>query len=478
MFIAFLSCTEGHFNKKHFGTGARPLTTKLYFSFSVQQIIYTVSQLNRETSELLGEHFLSIFVEGEISNLSIPASGHCYFTLKDANAQVRCAMFRGQRRGSFKPENGKQVVVKAQVSLYEPRGDYQLIVEFMEESGDGVLRRAFDALKLKLSDEGLFSAARKKNLPVLPNRIGVITSPSGAAIRDILTVLRRRFAAVPIIVYPVAVQGENAKFEITKAIATANTLKQCDVLILARGGGSLEDLWAFNEEIVARAIHASQIPVISGVGHETDVTIADFVADLRAATPSAAAEHATPDQQQWLDKFNELEIRLKQHTQRSIRQQQQKIDWLSGRLQQQHPKQKLTRNQQRLEELETQLKKAVQHRLAYHSRTLETQIARLWRHSPMSAIRRHQQQQAYLSERLINAANNRLKQFTQRLQNASQTLHAVSPLATLNRGYALVTEPTSGNVIRSTAQLKAGDKVITRLGKGRFTSQVEELFDS
>jgi exodeoxyribonuclease VII large subunit len=444
----------------------------------VPQIIYTVSQLNRETGALLGEHFLSIFVEGEISNLSIPSSGHCYFTLKDANAQVRCAMFRGQRRHSFKPENGKQVVVKAQVSLYEPRGDYQLIVEYLEESGDGVLRRAFDALKLKLAEEGLFSAAHKKNLPTLPKTIGVITSPSGAAIRDILTVLRRRFAAVPVIIYPVAVQGENAKYEIAKAIARANSLKQCDVLILARGGGSLEDLWAFNEEMVARAIFASQIPVISGVGHETDITIADFVADLRAATPSAAAEHATPDQQQWLIKFNELDARLQQHFQRLLRQQQQKIDWLNGRLQQQHPQQKLTCNQQRLDELELRLKKAVQQGLAHKQRIVDTQIARLWQCSPISAIRRNQQQQAYLSERLITATNILLKHKNQRFLNASQTLHAVSPLATLSRGYALVTEQTSGQIIRSTEQLKAGDKIITQLAKGHFTSQVKELSDA
>jgi exodeoxyribonuclease VII large subunit len=443
----------------------------------VSQIIYTVSQLNRETGALLGEHFLSIFVEGEISNLSIPASGHCYFTLKDANAQVRCAMFRGQRRQSFKPENGKQVVVKAQVSLYEPRGDYQLIVEYLEESGDGILRRAFDALKLKLSEEGLFSAINKKDLPLLPKAIGVITSPSGAAIQDILTVLRRRFAAVPIIIYPVAVQGENAKFEIAKAIATANTLKQCDVLILARGGGSLEDLWAFNEEIVARAIYASQIPVISGVGHETDVTIADFVADLRAATPSAAAEHATPDQQQWLYKFNELETRLQQHLQRLLRQLQQKVDWLVGRLEQQHPQQKLTRNQQRLAELELNLKKAMQLRLTHNRRISEAQTARLWQQTPMSAIRRNQQQIAYLSERLVSATNIFLKNNSQRLLNASQTLHAVSPLATLNRGYALVTVQTSGLIVRSTEQLKIGDKVVTRLAKGHFTTQVDALFE-
>ena len=441
----------------------------------MQQIIYTVSQLNRETAAVLGEHFRSIFVEGEISNLSIPSSGHCYFTLKDADAQVRCAMFRSQQRRSFKPENGKQVVVKAQVSLYEPRGDYQLIVEHIEEAGAGVLRRAFDALKLKLSEEGLFSVAHKKSLPTLPKAIGVITSPSGAAIRDILTVLNRRFASVPVIIYPVAVQGENAKFEISKAISTANTLKQCDVLILARGGGSLEDLWAFNEEIVARAIYASQIPVISGVGHETDVTIADFVADLRAATPSAAAEHATPDQRQWLNKFCELDVRLQQYLQRQLRQQQQKLDWLSGRLNQQHPQQKLTRNLQRLNDLETRLNHAVQRKLGQHRRLVETQTARLGQCSPLLAIQRHRLQQKYLGERLITAINNRLKLNSQILQNASQTLHAVSPLATLNRGYAIVSEPSSGNIISSTDRLKVGDKLLTRLANGQFISRVDAL---
>jgi exodeoxyribonuclease VII large subunit len=443
----------------------------------VTQIIYTVSQLNHETSQLLGEHFFAIFVEGEISNLSVPASGHCYFTLKDSNAQVRCAMFRSQQRRSFKPENGKHVLVKAQVSLYEPRGDYQLIVEFMEEAGAGALQRAFDALKVKLSEEGLFSALHKKNLPVLPKAIGVITSPSGAAIRDILTVLRRRFAAVPVIIYPVAVQGENAKFEIAKAIANANNDNQCDVLILARGGGSLEDLWAFNEEQVARAIYASRIPVISGVGHETDVTIADFVADLRAATPSAAAEHATPDQLQWLQKFKDFEVRLQEQSLRLIRQHQQKIDWLAGRLQQQHPRQKLVHNQQRLNLLENQLHKAVRQKLVHSHQRVDSQIAGLWQYSPLSAIRRHQQKQAYLSERLYSAIKNRLKDKNQQLLKASHTLHTVSPLATLNRGYALVTELDSGRIIRSNEQLKAGDKLITRLANGRFTSRVEVLHD-
>jgi exodeoxyribonuclease VII large subunit len=290
-------------------------------------------------------------------------------------------------------------------------------------------------------------------------------------------VLRRRFAAVPVIVYPVSVQGENAKFEIAKAIATANALKHCDVLILARGGGSLEDLWAFNEEMVARAIFASTVPIITGVGHETDVTIADFVADLRAATPTAAAEHATPDQQQWLNQFAALEARLHQLLQHSHRQLQQKLDWLSGRLQQQHPKQKLIRNNQQLAFLELSLTKAVQLKLADNNRTVETLTARLAQCSPLSKVQRHQQLLSRLDERLLTTVKLLLNSKGQRLLSASQTLHAVSPLATLNRGYALVTGPTSGQVIRSTAQLKAGDKLITRLAKGHFTSKVDELFE-
>lgn len=440
------------------------------------QKIYSVSELNRETAAVLFDHFLSVLVEGEISNLSVPSSGHCYFTLKDAGAQVRCAMFRNQqRRGSVRPENGKQVVVKAQVGLYEPRGDYQLIVDYIEEAGDGALRRAFDALKLKLSEEGLFSAAHKKPLPGLPKAIGVITSPTGAAIRDILTVLRRRFAAVPVIIYPVAVQGENAKFEIAKAIATANSLKQCDVLILARGGGSLEDLWAFNEEIVARAIHASEIPVISGVGHETDVTIADFAADVRAPTPSAAAEHATPDQFQWLIKFREFESRLIKHQHRQFLQQQQKLDWLSGRLHRQHPGQKLLRYRQRLSDLEARLQRGVRHHLNVLSGKVENLDRRCRRCSPELTIRRYEAACAQLDRRLLSAIDNRLKLLGRQWRNASQTLHAVSPLATLNRGYALVTAQKTGAIVRAADEIAAGDTVVTQLAKGRFSGRVIEV---
>jgi len=445
-------------------------------STSGQRNILTVTQLNRATSQLLGEHFLSVLVEGEISNLSTPSSGHLYFSLKDSNAQVRCAMFRPpQRRLAFKPENGKQVIVKAQDSLYEPRGDFQLIVEHIEEAGDGALRRAFEALKLKLSEEGLFDTANKQSLPALPKTIGVITSPTGAAIRDILTVLRRRFAAVPVIIYPVAVQGDNAKYEIARAIALANEQKQCDVIILGRGGGSLEDLWAFNEEMVARAIVASAIPVISAVGHETDVTIADFVADLRAATPSAAAEHATPDQQEWFSRFVHLEARLQQQLQRKVSQKQQSLDWLAKRLQQQHPGQKLARNSQRMDELESRLNQAMQTRLRHNKSLVEATIAKLWQHNPSVTINNYKQKHDYLSKRLVTITRHKLEWLNQRLLNYSQTLHAVSPLATLNRGYALAIHQPSGQIIRSTEQLKQGDMVETRLAEGRFTSQIKDI---
>ncbi|MGZ4954234.1 MAG: exodeoxyribonuclease VII large subunit [Methylobacter sp.] len=443
---------------------------------SLRRNIITVTQLNRETSQLLADHFMSVLVEGELSNLSTPSSGHLYFSLKDANAQVRCAMFRTQqRRLAFKPENGKQVIVKAQVSLYEPRGDYQLIVDHIEEAGDGALRRAFDALKLKLSEQGLFDTAHKQALPTLPRAIGVITSPSGAAIRDILTVLQRRFAAIPVIIYPVAVQGDNAKHEIAKAIATANQHKQCDVIILGRGGGSLEDLWAFNEELVARAIYDSEIPIISAVGHETDFTIADFVADLRAATPSAAAEHASPDQQQWLSRFIYLESRLQQQLQRKLNQKQQTLDWLIKRLQQQHPGQKLARNARRMDELGARLNQAMHTKLRHLTGSIEAKTAKLWQHNPAIIIKSHKQRQDYLAARLISAVEHKLEQLNLRLLNSSQTLHAVSPLATLNRGYAMTINPSSGEIIRSTEQLKLGDMVQTRLAQGRFTSQIKVI---
>ena len=443
---------------------------------SATQNILTVTQLNRATSQLLDNHFLSIFVEGEISNFSAPSSGHLYFSLKDANAQVRCAMFKSQqRRLNFTPSNGKQVVIKARVSLYEPRGDYQLIVEHIEEAGDGALRRAFEALKHKLAAEGLFDAAHKQTLPLLPHAIGIITSPTGAAIRDIITVLRRRFAAIPVIIYPVSVQGNNAKHDIAKAISLANERNECDVLIIGRGGGSLEDLWAFNEEIVARAIFASTLPIISAVGHETDITIADFVADHRAATPSAAAEHASPDQQEWLARFQYLENHLQLQLTRKLNQKTQTLDWLNRRLQQQHPGQKLLRNNQRLDELEIRLKQALQRKIDRHQQELATKMAKLGQYNPTITIHNYKQKHEHLSQRLISVMQHKLTTLNQSLITSSQTLHAVSPLATLNRGYAWVIKQPNGELINSTQQLKLGDIVETKLAEGSFISEITVL---
>jgi len=440
--------------------------------------IYTVSQLNREARELLNEHFFTLRVEGEISNLSTPSSGHVYFSLKDANAQVRCAMFRNQRRRlTCTPKNGDKVIVDAQVSLYEPRGDYQLIVERIQPAGAGELRRAFEALKAKLAAEGLFDTEIKQPLPRLPAAIGVISSPSGATLRDILSVLQRRFPAIPVIIYGIAVQGDNARQEIVQALQIANRRRECDVIILARGGGSLEDLWSFNEEIVARAIHASELPVITGIGHEIDFSIADFVADLRAATPSAAAEAASPDYREWLRKFQQHESHLIQLQQKRLQHQRQLLDWLTKRLLLQHPSRQLTNKSQRLDDFELRLNQALQRKLSQCSHRLSGQSARLWQYSPGERIKAFQSHRHNLGRRLCTAIQHNLQKCQQRLARSSQTLHAVSPLATLDRGYALVTRQADRKLVQSSKQLAKGDIVTTRLAEGQFISQVQEIED-
>ncbi len=445
-------------------------------SLTLDSKIYTVSQLNRESKRVLNEHFFSVRVEGEMSNLSSPSSGHIYFSLKDNAAQIRCAMFKTHLRSlKFKPANGLQVIATAQVTIYEPRGDYQLVIVSLEETGDGALRMAFEALKHQLSKEGLFDTSRKKPLPALPHCIGIITSPSGAAIRDILTVLNRRFPAIPVILYPVSVQGDNAKHDIVRAFNLANTLDQCDVLILGRGGGSLEDLQAFNEEIVARAIATSAIPVIAGIGHEIDVTIADFVADLRAATPSAAAEHAVPDQREWQSRFISLESKLSQRLGRQLAQKTQTLAWLDKRLKQHQPGQKLAANAQRLDELELRLTRATQRKLLQCRSNLDTQSTKLHNQSPAHIINSLDLRQHYLQQRLNTAWQRKLEHLHQRLNQAGQTLHAVSPLATLNRGYALVTDTKTDTVIRSTRQIEKDAIVLTILANGQFTSRVETI---
>ena len=419
---------------------------------------------------------MTVRVEGEVSNFSAPSSGHWYFTLKDAQAQIRCAMFRGQQhRLGFRPANGDLVVVNAQVSLYEPRGDYQLVVEAMEQAGDGALRLAFERLKIKLLNEGLFDEHRKQAIPTLPGQIGIITSPTGAAVHDILTVLKRRFPAIPVLIYPVAVQGDNAKFEISAALEKANQQALVDVIILARGGGSLEDLWAFNEEIVARAIAASKIPVISGVGHEVDFSIADFVADLRAPTPSAAAEHAVPHQNEWLGGFKFLENQLQEKLNRQLIQHRQRLTWLSKSLKLQHPGEKLQRNAQRLDELEQRLNKSIHQTLAQLHQRLAMKSQKLKQFQPTVQILYHQQQLTYCQQRLQRTMQLKLLALKQRQASISHTLQAVSPLATLERGYAIVQEHHNQHIVKSITQIAENDLLDTRLSDGRIISQIKSI---
>lgn len=439
--------------------------------------IYTVSRLNRAAKLLLAECFGTVWVEGEVSNLAAPSSGHLYFTLKDADAQVRCALFRPQARLlHFRPENGQHVLARAQVSLYEPRGDYQLVVDRLEPAGDGALQRAFEALKQKLAAEGLFDQALKKPVPRLPQHVGVVTSPTGAAIRDILSVLKRRFPAIPVTIFPAKVQGSDAPADVVRAIQCADR-SGCDVLILARGGGSLEDLWAFNDERVARAIHACATPIVSGVGHEVDFTIADFVADLRAATPSAAAEAVAPDKGEWLGRFQRLEQQLLSRWRDRLGQQARMLAFLDKRLLQQHPAQRLRTRMQRLDELELRLKRAMAGHLHTMEQRLQHRSARLQRHDPQPRLAAYQSHIRHLHHRLILAVGRSLQNRQQSLARLSQALQAVSPLATLGRGYAIAIRQRDGAIIRSYGDVVAGDQMETRLAKGRILSRIEETFD-
>ena len=439
--------------------------------------IYSVTRLNREVRAVLEGSFPLIWVEAEISNFVCPSSGHFYFSLKDEQSQVRCAMFRSRNMHlRFKPKNGQQILARARISLYEGRGEFQLIVEHMEEAGDGLLRRRFDELKHKLAAEGLFDPSRKRALPLLPRRIGVVTSPTGAAIRDIISVLSRRFPSIPLLLYPVPVQGQGASEMIAKALDTASRRADCDVLILARGGGSLEDLWAFNEEVVARAVAACAVPVVAGIGHEIDFTIADFAADLRAPTPSAAAETVTPDIADWSARLTALANQIDQCWQRQLQRDRQRLRWLLGRLQQQHPGVRLRQQQQRLDELENRLWREWAHGLRHRLARLQQLRETLQRHSPtlrMAAAQRHTDE---LQRRLGTAISRILERQRQRLNHFGQTLHTVSPLATLERGYAIV-QTEDGQIVRTARQVATGTRVEARLAKGMLVCTIDETRD-
>lgn len=396
-----------------------------------KDVIYSISELNQMVQNLLEDAFLPLWIEGEISNFACPSSGHWYFSLKDKNAQVRCALFQGRHRyKDFQPKDGMQVIVRAKISLYPARGEFQLIVDQIELAGEGALRKAFEQLKAKLAAEGLFENCHKKSLPKFPKTIGVITSETGAALRDICVILKRRFASIAIIIYPCLVQGKTAAAQIAAQIQCANQRQECDVLILARGGGSLEDLWCFNEESVARAIFNSQLPLISAIGHETDFTIADFVADHRAATPSMAAQLASPDTQEYQQLLAKTMQRLINDIRHPINRYQQQLENLSKRLR--HPRQRLQDNAQHLDDL---------------------------------------------TQRLTLSMKTQLQMHQQKLSGLSRTLHAVSPLASLARGYAVIKHVKTKQIIRKISDVNIGDQVVAEIANGKLVCQVEDLLD-
>ena len=435
--------------------------------------IYSVGRLNREVRMLLDHGLPLLWVEGEISNFSRPASGHWYFSLKDRDAQVRCAMFRGRNAVlRMTPRDGQRVLVRARAGLFEARGEFQLVVEHLEDAGVGALRQEYELLRARLEAEGLFDPAHKRPLPKAPGVIGVITSPTGAAVRDILNILRRRFPAARVVIHPAAVQGKEAVPQLLAAVALASARAECDVLIVARGGGSLEDLWAFNDESLARALRAAPMPVVTGIGHETDFTIADFVADVRAPTPSGAAELVTPDGAAWRAGFAALDARLQQLAARRLRSGDEQLSRLSRRLALTHPGVRLQQGAQRLDELEQRLTGRL--RLVLADARLRTQRldARLAQGSPALALQRLAQRRALLDARLRAALPRRLTALAQRHEVARRTLHAVSPLATLDRGYAIVLRAADGGLLRDTAAAPIGKRIIARLGRGHLEAIV------
>lgn len=409
---------------------------------SPQPTILSVTELNRSVRELLEASVPLLWVGGEISNLTRAASGHWYFSLKDKTAQVRCVMFRTRNAYlDWQPKEGDHVEARALVSLYEARGEFQLTIETMRQAGMGSLFEAFEKLKSKLQSEGLFDPAKKRALPVHPQQIGIVTSPDAAALRDVLTTLRRRMPSIPVVLYPTPVQGKGAAERIAAAIRRAAERAECDVLIVCRGGGSMEDLWSFNEEIVARAIAGCPMPVVSGIGHETDFTIADFVADVRAPTPTAAAELVSPDRQIQIRQLAQLSTRLARQMDYTLSDRMQKLDYLARRLI--HPGERIRQRNEELTHLQARLNASV-------TRVLEQSAARL-----------HP-----LPQRLHRAANLDLDRRLAKLQSLRQSLDHLNPQGVLERGYSIV-RTEDGNLVRSSKQLKNGDALELTFAEGQ-----------
>lgn len=437
---------------------------------TTERDVWSVSRLNLEAQGLLESNFPLIWLEGELSNLSRPASGHMYFSLKDSRSQVNAAMFRGNnRRLRFQPRNGQQVLVRARVTLYAPRGNFQLVVEHMEEAGEGALRRQFDALKAKLEAEGLFDPASKRPLPALPAQIGVITSASGAALRDILHVLARRCPQVPVLIYPAAVQGQDAPAQLRRALALANARHECDVLILARGGGSLEDLWSFNDEALARDVAASAVPVISAVGHEIDFSLTDFVADVRAPTPSAAAELAGPDMSTREARLGVARRRLANAMQRQLQQQRNRLETVSRRAR--DPRRQIEEMAQRLDDLERRSRQRLAFALQLMQQRLSQLDRRLTSQRPERQLAQAGNRLAGLQRRLAIPVPRQIERQQQLLRQLAQRLQTASPLATLGRGYSITF--AGDEALRSVKSVSKGDLLRTQLADGDIISRVE-----
>jgi len=428
----------------------------------------TVTQLNAAARQLLERNLPLLWVAGEISNLTRAPSGHVYFSLKDERAQVRCVMFRGRAQHlDWVPANGMQAEVRAAPSLYEPRGEFQLGVEFMRRAGLGALFEKFARLKAKLEQEGLFALQRKRPLPAHPACIGLVTSPRAAALRDVLTTLRRRMPAVPLIIYPTLVQGEGAGLQVATAIGLAAQRRECDVLILCRGGGSIEDLWAFNEEAVARAMAACPIPIVTGVGHETDFTIADLVADVRAPTPTAAAELVSPDRAELQARLRVLDGRLRRGLARALEQCAQQLDFLARRLV--HPGHRIEEQQRQLAHLRSRLASALRSRVAAAGVPLARAAHRLVAAAPDLA--RLQREGRELRTRLIRAQRLWLERRAERLERIQAHLLHLDPRQVLQRGYSIVSS-AQGRIVRSSAEVQAGDEVRLEFAQGEAAARI------
>mgnify|MGYP000020279686 CR=1 FL=1 len=440
-----------------------------------QQHIMQVSELTKKVRFLLESEMRTVWLTGEISNFIAANSGHWYLSLKDQFSQVKCAMFKGNNRSvRIKPANGQQVLVKARVSLYEPRGDFQLIIEQMDDAGAGLLQQQFEQLKAKLQAEGLFDQRYKQSLPHNINSVGIVTSPTGAAIHDILTVFKRRSPQTHVIIYPSLVQGETASDNIVQQITKANQRNECDLLIVGRGGGSYEDLWCFNEEKVVRAIFESELPVVSAVGHEVDTTLSDYAADYRAPTPSAAAEIASQDMQETIKIIKKLSADCQQAFLREVKNKQLKWQTLSQRLNRLNPTRQIQISQQRADELASRLHRFQNQMLSGSQLRLQNLSRRLHQCSPAKSIEQCNNKVTNLTERLVHQMQHLNALKTQRFVNAIEQLNMVSPLATLARGYS-VTRNQKGQIINSSEQVKVGDDICVQLHKGNVVAKVEQV---